>query len=180
MCLCCMLITVGLCWAEAKLQHAAFHTEGCRDSPEPAGQAVWKWPSIQYTTIMPDSPWKSRQDQGRFVFGYYLHFLNIFSRYDFFFFYSYSLKLTQYNTTYLSINPTFIMMFSFCLEFMVLLKYLQLFTIFSPTVSVNEGKQKHLSVWQNTIQLNLPNWVQVKSILSWTEAEFKTCCSSLR
>lgn len=52
LCLCCMLITVGLCWAEAKVQHAAFLTEVCRDSPQ---LTVWRQLDIRYTLRMTQS-----------------------------------------------------------------------------------------------------------------------------
>lgn len=73
LCLCCVLITGGLCWAQRNLQPAAFHTEVCRDPPKLPGQSVWQWLEVQHTLRMPPARTRTRTRAG-WCFDY-LHFL---------------------------------------------------------------------------------------------------------
>ena len=61
-CVCCVLITAGLCWAQRNLQPAAFRTEVCRDPPELPGQSVWQWLEVQHTLRM--TPARTRTGTG--------------------------------------------------------------------------------------------------------------------
>lgn len=60
LCLCYVLITAGLCWAQTNLQPAAFRTEVCRDPPELPGQIVWQWLEVQHTLRMTTARTRTR------------------------------------------------------------------------------------------------------------------------
>lgn len=111
-----MLITVGLCWAEAKLQHAAFHTvtEVCRDSPELTGQTVWKWLDIQYTLIMTQchSPCETPGRTGEGLCLVIIYTSWILLRFELFYFTWTGFKLMEYNNSY-AINPNFLRVIMF-------------------------------------------------------------------